>query len=78
LPCYHVLDLTPAERVQSLILIASMQGILRALVAVSWQGWLKDLVPGLIMGHVFARRQVFGAVSAIIFSLVTSLCGAPM
>ena len=60
-------------RVAGLMILASLQGILRSLIAVNWQSWLRDLIPGPLMGHVFARRLAFGSVSAVVFSLASSL-----
>ncbi len=67
------LDLTPPHRVAGLMILASLQGILRPLVALNWQSWLRDLIPGPVMGNVFARRLALGSISAIVFSLASSL-----
>ncbi len=67
------IDLAPSQRVAFLLVLASLQGILRSLFAVNWQSWLRDLIPGPIMGSVFAKRMVFGSIAAIVFSLSGSL-----
>ena len=67
------MELTPAARVTSLMLLASLQGLLRPLIALNWQSWLRDLIPAPVMGNVFARRMAIGSVSAIAFGLTSSL-----
>lgn len=66
-------ELTSTERVLGLMALASLQGILRSLIALNWQSWLRDLIPGLIMGNVLSKGMVFGSISAILFSLASSL-----
>ncbi len=68
-----MMDGPASRRVAGLMLLVSLQGMLRSLLAVNWQSWLRDLIPGPVMGHVFARRLAFGSVAAIVFSLSASL-----
>ena len=67
------LDLSPPHQIVGLMILASLQGILRPLIALNWQSWLRDLIPGPVMGNVFARRLALGSMSAIVFSLAASL-----
>lgn len=61
------------QAVGTLLIISCVQGVLRSLLAVNWQSWLRDLIPLPIMGDTFARRLRYGTQAAIVFSLATSL-----
>ena len=64
----------PASRqVSALMVIVSVQGVLRPLIAVNWQSWLRDLIPGRLMGAVFSRRLAYGTIAAIGLGLSASL-----
>lgn len=64
----------PASRqIAGLMAIVSVQGILRPLIAINWQSWLRDLIPGPLMGTVFARRLAYGTIAAIVLGLSASL-----
>ena len=64
----------PAPRqVAVLMALVSVQGICRPLIAINWQGWLRDLIPGPLMGTVFARRLAYGSIASIALGLLASL-----
>ncbi len=64
----------PASRqVAGLMVVVSVQGILRPLIAINWQSWLRDLIPGPMMGTVFARRLAYGTIAASVLGLSASL-----
>lgn len=65
--------LSASRQVASLMVIVSVQGILRPLIAINWQSWLRDLIPGPLMGTVFARRLAYGTIAAIVLGLSASL-----
>ncbi len=65
--------LPPPRQVAVLMALVSVQGALRPLIAINWQGWLRDLIPGRLMGTVFARRLAYGAIASIALGLAASL-----
>ncbi|MCY3659485.1 MAG: MFS transporter [Caldilineaceae bacterium] len=65
--------LTASRQVSVLMVIVSVQGVLRPLIAVNWQSWLRDLIPGRLMGAVFSRRLAYGTIAAIGLGLSASL-----
>ncbi|MCY4522166.1 MAG: hypothetical protein OXC13_15485 [Caldilineaceae bacterium] len=54
-------DLTGRRQVVGLMAIVSAQGILRPLIAINWQSWLRDLIPGPVMGTQGKRKVGFRA-----------------
>ena len=66
-------DLPASRQVVGLMAIVSVQGILRPLIAINWQSWLRDLIPGPVMGTVFARRLAYGTIASIVLGLSASL-----
>ena len=65
--------LAESRQIAGLMLIVSVQGVLRPLIAVNWQSLLRDLIPGPLLGTVFARRLAYGTVAAIVLGLSASL-----
>ncbi len=66
-------DLPASRQVAGLMVVVSVQGILRPLIAINWQSWLRDLIPGPVMGTVFARRLAYGTIAASVLGLCASL-----
>jgi MFS family permease len=55
--------------ISALLLIIGFRGMLSAITATAWNGWLRDLVPQTILGRFFSRRLALATVMGIGFSL---------
>jgi MFS family permease len=55
-----------------LLVLATINGLLRAFTSSSWNSWIRDLVPQQILGRFFSRRLALASVVSIAFSLAAA------
>ncbi len=51
-----------------LLVLMTMRGVLAAVCATAWNGWIRDLVPQNILGRFFSRRLILATVLGMVFS----------
>ena len=52
-----------------LLVLMTLRGVLSAVCATAWNGWIRDLVPQSILGHFFSRRLSLATILGMGFSL---------
>lgn len=58
-----------AGAVSVLLGLMALRSMLSAVTQVSWNGWVRDLVPRDILGTFFSRRLSFATIASIVFGL---------
>jgi hypothetical protein len=66
------LDVPSAGAVSILLGIVLVRGALSALSNCSWNSWVRDLVPGSILGRFYSKRLGYSAVAAALFGLAAA------
>ncbi len=63
------MDVPGKGPVTLLLVLMTLRGVLSAVCATAWNGWIRDLVPQNILGRFFSRRLILATILGMTFSL---------